>query len=63
MKIHRNEMAGGYEVTKGRIEKCLDLLEKSEDFNEGINWNTEVVPGLSVERMIYALIAAEQELK
>ena len=63
MKLHRNGTQSGHDLAKGRLAECLGLLEKSEKFAEGINWNKEVVPGLSVEMMIHALVSAEQEMK
>ncbi len=63
MIIHRRDPQSGVELTPGRIKECLDLLEKAEEFNEGINWDTEIVPGLPLERLIQALISAEQELE
>lgn len=63
MKINRKDPQSGVEITPSRIKECLDLLEKSDDFTEGINWDTEIVKGLPLERMIQALISAEQELE
>ena len=63
MNIHRNGTQSGRDLAKGRLIECLKLLEESEEFTEGINWNTEVVQGLSVEMMIHALVSAEQEMK
>jgi len=63
LNIHRNGTQSGRDLAMGRLKECLDLLEESEDFNDGMNWNVEVVPGLSVEMMIHALVSAEQEMK
>lgn len=41
---------------------CLDLLEKADDFCEGINQDTEVVPGLKLSSLINTLIAVEQQI-
>ena len=63
MKIHREEPQNGREAAISRVKECLDSLEGSEDFNEGIHWDIELVPGLTLEKMIRALVSAEQELK
>lgn len=63
MEIYREDPKGGSEVAINRVKDCLDLLEKSEDFNEGVHWDIEIVPHLTVERLIRALISAEQEIK
>jgi len=46
---------------KERITFCLNQLEKVSDFRKGIDWNTEVVPCLTIEELIGALVSAEQE--
>lgn len=63
MEIHRNEPHGSRKATIARISDTLDLLEGSECFSEGIHWDVEIVPHLSVEDVIRALVSAEQELK
>ena len=63
MKIHREEPQNGKEAAISRIKECLDMLEEPENFNEGIHWDIELVPGLTLEKMIRALVSAEQELK
>ena len=63
MKIHRTDPQNGKDAAITRVKECLDLLEKSEDFNEGVHWDIELVPHLSVEKIIRALVSAEQEMK
>ena len=40
---------------------CLDLFEKADDFHEGLNYDTEVVPGLTLRLIIDTLVASEQQ--
>lgn len=63
MEIHRNEPQDGREISISRIKECLDMLEESEDFSEGIHWDIELVPHLSVEKIIRVLVSAEQEMR
>ena len=62
METHRKDPQGGRDVAISRVKECLDLLEMPEDFNEGVHWDIELVPGLTVEKVIRALVSAEQEL-
>ena len=41
---------------------CLDKLEAARDFRRGLSWGTEIVPGLTLEELIGAVVAAEQHL-
>lgn len=61
MDIDRRELQGN--TAKERITFCLNQLEKASDFRKGIDWNTEVVPRLTIEELIGALVSAEQELE
>ena len=63
MKIHRADPQNGKDAAITRVKECLDSLEESECFNEGVHWDIELVPGLTVEKVIRALVSAEQELK
>ena len=40
---------------------CLDLFEKADDFHEGLNYDTEVVPGLTLRLIVDTLVASEQQ--
>lgn len=62
MDIKRKDSSGprGTKATLG-IEICLDLLEKADDFNEGITLDTEIVPGLKLSVLIGILVATEQQ--
>lgn len=62
MNINRKDSHGprGVWATIG-TEICLDLLEKADDFCEGINRDTEVVPGLNLSTLIDTLISVEQQ--
>ena len=62
MDIKRKDSHGprGVYATVGtRI--CLDSLEKADGFCEGINRDTEVVPGLKLSTLIDTLICNEQQ--
>ena len=47
-----------------RVKFCLDQLEKAEEFNyrRGVTWSLNIVPRLTVEEIIGALVSVEQEL-
>lgn len=62
MNIDRERDQGGLDEAVKRIKFCLDQFEKAEGFRRGINWQSEVVPGCSVEEILGALVAAEQQL-
>lgn len=46
-----------------RVAFCLDQLESADEFKGGLDWTTAVVPRLTLEELIGALVAAEQELE
>jgi hypothetical protein len=62
MNIDRDEYQGGIDTAIERVSFCLDQLEKAENFKEKIDWDTEIVPRLTIEEMICALVSAEQQL-
>jgi hypothetical protein len=62
MDIDREVEQGNIEDATERVTYCLDQLEKADDFINRIYWDTEVVPNLTIEEMIGALISAEQEI-
>ena len=49
----------GYTAQK-RVKFCLNQLEEAKNFKKGIDWQTDIVDGLTVEEMIGALVSAEQ---
>ena len=61
MDIERMEPRQGHDAEK-RITYCLDQLEEVDEFSDGIEWQTEVAPHLTVEELIGALVAAEVKL-
>ncbi len=63
MNIGRNEYQGGIDTAIERISFCLDQLEKAESFKEEIDWDTEIVPRLTIGEIIGTLIVAEQQLE
>lgn len=63
MNIDRDEYQGGIDVAIERVSFCLDQLEKAESFKAKIDWNTEIVPRLTIEEIIGALVSAEQQLE
>lgn len=60
MDIDRHEYQGN--TSRERIKFVLDQLEKSKEFKKGISWETEVVNRLTIEEIIGALVAAEQNI-
>jgi len=60
MDINRHVDYG--DVAVGRVRECLDKLEAAKSFWKGIDLGTVVVPRLTIEEMILALISAEQAL-
>ena len=60
MNIDRRERQG-VSIAKDRITFCLNQLE-ARNFKKGIDWDTEVVPRLTIEELIGALVSVEQEL-
>jgi hypothetical protein len=62
MNIDRDEYQGGIDIAIERVSFCLDQLEKAESFKGKIDWDTEIVPRLTIEEMIGALVSAEQQV-
>lgn len=62
MDIDRGKHQGGIGEALKRVSFCLDQLEKASAFKKGIDWQSEIATRLTVEELIGALIAAEQEL-
>jgi len=62
MNINRKDTHGprGVWANVG-IEICLDSLEKADGFCEGVDQDTEVVPGLKLSTLIDTLISVEQQ--
>ena len=62
MNIHRTNNRGARGTTSTvLIGSCLDLFEKADGFHEGVDCDTEVVPGLTLRLIIDTLIASEQQ--
>lgn len=62
MNIDREKYQGDFEEAKKRVKFCLDQLEKAKGFARKIDWSTEIVPRLTIEEVIGALVSAEQEI-
>ena len=45
-----------------RVTYCLDRLEAC-GFNDGLEWETEIVPALTLEELVGALVAAEIDIE
>ena len=45
------------------VKFCLDRLERAKKFQGKNAWGTSIVSGLSLEEVIGALVAAEQDLE
>ena len=63
MHIDREKSQGNFKEAIKRVSFCLDKLESADDFEGRIDLDTDIVPGLTVEEILGALISAEQELK
>jgi len=50
------------DVADSRVRECLDKLEAAKRFMKGVDLGTPVVPGLTIQNMILALVSAEQAL-
>lgn len=61
MEIDRHKHQGDLEEAKKRITFCLDSLEKY-GFAKGICWETNITRRLTLEELVGALVAAEQQL-
>ena len=63
MDFNRNVDQGGLSVAKQRVSFCLSQIEKAGGFSKGIKMETELVPKCTVEEIVGALVAAEQQLE
>jgi hypothetical protein len=63
MIIDREKDQGGREVAKERVSFCLNQIEGSTHFAKGMSMRDEIVYKLTLEEIIGALVAAEQELE
>jgi len=45
------------------INYCLDTLEKAKKFNDKLDFSTNIVPNLTLEELIGALVFTEEQLK
>ena len=62
MDIRRTNNRGARGTTSTVLTGiCLDLFEKSDGFCEGVDCDTEVVPGLNLRLIIDTLVASEQQ--
>lgn len=62
MNIRRMNNSGARGTTSTVLTGlCLDLFEKADGFCEGLDYDAEVVPGLTLRSMIDALVASEQQ--
>lgn len=62
MNIDREEPQCDLDGALHRIKFCLDHLE-NQGFTKGVDWSFEVTRRLTMEEVVGALVAAEQELK
>ena len=62
MHIDREKSQGNLKEAIKRVSFCLDKIEGAENFDGRIDLDTDIVPGLTVEEIVGALISAEQEL-
>ena len=70
VNIDRNRDQGGLEVARQRIIFCLEAIEKSTSFANGLDWTTHLMTDFdggsgqpTIEELIGALVAVEQVLK
>jgi hypothetical protein len=59
------DLEGDYRSGKSAREKlafCIEQLTKG-DFKKGIDWDTEVVPHLSIEEIVGAILQARYEIE
>lgn len=61
MNINRTETLNR---TKRRqmLNYALDTLEDADGFEDGVDWGTEVVEGLTLEELIGVCVAYEDEV-
>lgn len=59
--IRRGEQLGGPPAAE-KIDHCLTNIEQS-GFSDGIDWQTELAPSVTVEEIVGALVHAEQALQ
>ena len=60
MKISRNVNQGGIFVAQKRLKFCLDQLENAVDFNDELDWSSDIVYHCTLEEILGALVSAEQ---
>jgi hypothetical protein len=46
-----------------RLEYCLRKVREADELESGLDWNAEVVPGLTVEELLGGLAEAEEVLE
>jgi len=61
MSIDRDRYQGGLDVAQKRVKFCLDQLEKY-GFKKGMDWDSTIAHNLTLEEVVGALVAAEQEI-
>lgn len=61
MDIDRKRDQGGYEVAIDRLHYCLTMFEKDKRKAHEI-FGKDIIKGVTVEEVIGAMVAAEQEL-
>lgn len=59
--IDRKEPQGDLDKAIKRVKFCLDCFEK-QGFRKGVNWDTCVTERLTLQEVVGALVAAEQQL-
>ena len=47
----------------GRLQFCMDRLRDADYLAEGIDWDTEIVPGCTVEKLVEAVAKGEAVLR
>ena len=61
MDIDREVLQGGLDEAIKRVKFCLDCLERY-GFGRGFSWDISINQRLTLEEIIGALVAAEQNL-
>lgn len=46
-----------------KLAFCIRQLRKADGFNEGLDWGTNIVPHLTLEELIGAVLHGEDELR
>ena len=47
----------------GQLQFCMDRLRDADYLAEGIDWDTEIVPGCTVEELVEAVAKGEAVLR